>query len=349
MRICFLGSFTGGGTESACFKVANELEKEHTVFILSTRKNKNSFYLNEKIQFSNIRNETMIGKNIEVVLFLKKRKIDVLVTLEAMTGIFSIFPALITGCKHIIWEHANYFQNQGGKYIQKIRQIELELTNAYVVLTKRDLRNFQTHFRSRAYLTYIYNIAPLQAKKQYNLRSKTIISVGHIRKIKNFIVIPDIAKKVFEKHSDWCWKIYGTMKGEEYEKLKLKIKQYGLQDKIIFMGRCENMNIEYQKASMYVMTSLQEGLPMVLLEAKSNKLPLVSFDIETGPSEIIRDGINGYLIPPYEISTMAESICRLIDNNHLRKRFSDNAKLDLDKFEATTIIDHWNKLIENME
>lgn len=348
MRICFLGSFTGGGTESACFKIANELVKVHTVFILSTSKIKNSFYLNEKIQFSNIVNDSLIGKNIEVSYFLIKEKIDVLVTLEAMAGIFSIFPALVTGCKHIIWEHANYYQNQGGKYIQKIRQIELKLTNAYVVLTKRDLKNFQIHFRSKAYLTYIYNIAPPQTDNPYNLESKVIISVGHIRKIKNFIVIPDIAQRVFEKHSDWCWKIYGTMKGEEYEKLKLKIRKYGLQDKIIFMGRCENMNVEYQKASIYVMTSLQEGLPMVLLEAKSNKLPLVSFDIETGPSEIIQDGINGYLIPPYEISTMAESISRLIDNKELRKKFSDNAKLDLDKFETTTIIDHWNKLIESI-
>lgn len=73
MRICFLGSFTGGGTESACFKVANELGKEHTVFILSTRKIKNSFYLNEKIQFSNVTNDTLIGKNIEVVFFKKEK------------------------------------------------------------------------------------------------------------------------------------------------------------------------------------------------------------------------------------------------------------------------------------
>ena len=180
------------------------------------------------------------------------------------------------------------------------------------------------------------------------MESKVIISVGHIRKIKNFIVIPDIAKKVFEKHSDWCWKIYGTMKGEEYEKLELKIKQYGLQDKIIFMGRCEDMNVEYQKASMYVLTSLQEGLPMVLLEAKSNKLPLVSFDIETGPSEIIRDGINGYLIPSYDISKMTESICCLIADNELRESFSDNAGLDLEKFSSERIIGQWNDLIKNV-
>ena len=57
---------------------------------------------------------------------------------------------------------------------------------------------------------------------------------------------------------------------------------------------------------MFVMTSQMEGLPMVLLEAKSWGLPLVSFDIMTGPSDIIQDGINGYLIEEGNIDEMAE-------------------------------------------
>ena len=102
------------------------------------------------------------------------------------------------------------------------------------------------------------------------------------------------------------------------------------------------MEAAYQEASMYVMTSLQEGLPMVLLEAKSNKLPLVSFDIETGPDEIIQDGVNGYLIQPYDTEI---KICRLIENNALRKKFSNNVILDLEKFSHKKILKQWNDLI----
>ena len=87
---------------------------------------------------------------------------------------------------------------------------------------------------------------------------------------------------------------------------------------------------------------------MVLLEAKANGLPLVSFDIETGPDEIIRDGVNGFLIPPYDTEIMAERICQLIENNDLRKRFSDNAKLDLEKFSSDRIIEQWNDLIKDV-
>ena len=350
MRICFIGNFTGGGTESATFKVANELsnDREIKVYVISSGYTEKTFFLNPNVYFHTLKNTTIFRKNREISLFLKKEKIDIIITVEAMTAIITFFPWIMNKCKHIIWEHANYYQNQGSKYIQKIRQLELKTADVYVVLTQRDLFNFKEHFKVKAKMDYIYNIASKQSDNEYDINSKTIISAGHIRKVKNFIVIPDIARIVFAKHPDWCWKIYGATQGEEYEKLVAKVKAYGLQDKIIFCGRCNNMETEYRKAAMYVMTSLQEGLPMVLLEAKSNKLPLVSFDIETGPDEIIRDGINGYLVPSYDIKIMAEKICTLIENDGLRKDFSKSSSLDLEKFDCDVIIDCWKKMLKGM-
>lgn len=194
-------------------------------------------------------------------------------------------------------------------------------------------------------MQYIYNIAAEFKRNTYDTKSKTIISVGHIRRIKNFIAIPEIGKIVFAKHPDWCWKIFGAAEGEEYERIRFKVKEYNLEQNILFCGRSDQMDKEYQRAAMCVMTSLQEGLPMVLLEAKSNGLPLVSFDIQTGPAEIIRDGVNGYLIPPYEIETMAEKICDLIEDRELRRNFSIQSELDVDKFEKENIIEEWEKLV----
>ena len=95
-----------------------------------------------------------------------------------------------------------------------------------------------------------------------------------------------------------------------------------------------------------VMTSRHEGLPMVLLEAKAKKLPLVSFDIETGPSEIIRDNVDGFLVSPFDINAMSEKICKLIENPELRQRFSDNAYGNIDKFKKETIVAKWINLID---
>ena len=85
---------------------------------------------------------------------------------------------------------------------------------------------------------------------------------------------------------------------------------------------------------------------MVLLEAKSWGLPLVSFDIMTGPGEIIRDGVNGYLVPPGDTAALAEKICRLIENEELRRDFSENSQVDIERFDSVEIIEQWEKLIQ---
>ena len=96
------------------------------------------------------------------------------------------------------------------------------------------------------------------------------------------------------------------------------------------------------------MTSQMEGLPMVLLEAKSWGLPLVSFDIMTGPSDIIQDGVNGYLIEEGNIDEMAERIVELIKEDSKRKAFSKESQRDMDKFEMKKITSQWNELVKNL-
>lgn len=346
--ICFCGHFTGGGVENATFLIANSICESFNVFIINTCERSPVFPLNKKIIFSKITAKGILQKNIQFFKFLKKNHINVVISAEALTGLISILPAKLAHCKHIIWEHANYFQNQGVNYIQKVRQFELKHCDAYVVLTKRDKRNFENHFKIKTKLEQIYNIAESQSQHKYDITSKTIISAGHIRKIKNFIVIPEIAKIVFAKHPDWKWEIYGTPAGDEYERIKSKVDEYNLQNNVIFCGRSNNMTEVYKKSAMYVMTSLQEGFPMVLLEAKSNKLPLISFDIETGPDEIIQDGINGFLVKPYDIEEMAERICRLIEEKHLRISMSDNAHLGLENFNQTLILRKWTNLLQKI-
>lgn len=88
---------------------------------------------------------------------------------------------------------------------------------------------------------------------------------------------------------------------------------------------------------------------MVLLEAKAYRLPIVSFDIETGPDEIVDDGVNGYLIEPYNVEEMADRICELIEKPELRKQFSDNAYIGIEKFDKNKIAEKWISVLESLE
>ena len=86
---------------------------------------------------------------------------------------------------------------------------------------------------------------------------------------------------------------------------------------------------------------------MVLLEAKAKKLPSVSFDIHSGPSDIIRDGVDGYLVKPFDVDEMAEKISELIESPALRQQFSDAAWGNLNQFRKETIISQWIELIND--
>ena len=96
------------------------------------------------------------------------------------------------------------------------------------------------------------------------------------------------------------------------------------------------------------MTSRYEGLPLVLLEAKQYGLPIVSFNCPTGPSEIVIDGENGYLINDFDIEEMSNRIIELIKNEKLREDFSKNSMKDTDKFNKDKILKQWIDLIEEL-
>lgn len=104
---------------------------------------------------------------------------------------------------------------------------------------------------------------------------------------------------------------------------------------------------KYKEYSMYVLSSYREGLPLVLLEAKANRLPIVSFDIMTGPREIVRDGIDGILVPLYDLEKMGNAICSLIENEDLRSSMSLKSQENIYKFSKTAILKQWCDLIDS--
>jgi len=96
------------------------------------------------------------------------------------------------------------------------------------------------------------------------------------------------------------------------------------------------------------MTSRTEGLPMVLLEAQVCGLPIVSFDCETGPSDIVADNTNGFLIDCYDIDKMTERISLLCTDYDLRLKFGRNAVENVKKFSPEIINSKWDKLFEEL-
>lgn len=270
----------------------------------------------------------------------------------------SAIAALGTSTKVIFCEHVPIgmlsYDNFKMKFINYIVQKFINnLAYKIVLLTQKDRDNFyinKQHIKKKK-LINIYNFIDkklIKKLKRYCVENKKILTVGRIDYQKGYEYLIEVAKLVFAKHPDWQWHIYGDGETEYKNKIINLIKQNNLQNNIVLQGNHSDIYDLYQNYSFYVMTSRYEGLPMVLLEAKAKKLPIVSFDINSGPSDIVRDGIDGYLIKPFDCNAMADRICELIEKPELRQKFSDNAHGNIYKFSKEEIIKQWCDLIENI-
>ncbi len=354
-NICFFsGDITrSGGTEKVACQIANGLCKTHNVCFVSLCEKTDMFYeLNNSITHEALFDENPDGIRQYAAIvsrlrkYIKKHNIDILIDVDTILDMFSVPAVKFTKTKLIAWEHFNFEETMGNPLRVPIRKHMTKRAEKIVTLTKEDRETYINKLKCPEKIEQIYN--PIKISKSdmpYNTNSKTIISVGRLANQKGFDIMLDVAEKVFEKHPDWEWIVLGN--GDDYEMLDKKRKEKNL-NQVKFLGRKENVSDFLEKSAIYAMTSRYEGFPLVLIEAKAKNLPVVSFSCKTGPSELIEDGVNGYLINCFDVCDMADKICALIENAELRKQFSDKALLDTEKMDYEMIINEWKNLIEKV-
>ena len=117
--------------------------------------------------------------------------------------------------------------------------------------------------------------------------------------------------------------------------------QLGIADVVEFAGFSFDVQTEMRKASAFVMTSVYEGFGLVMIEAMHEGLPCVSFNLPYGPSEIIEDGENGYLINGRDKYDFARKLLLLLNNNDLRKNMAREASKSVLQFSPEQIAEKW--------
>jgi glycosyltransferase involved in cell wall biosynthesis len=163
---------------------------------------------------------------------------------------------------------------------------------------------------------------------------------------KGYDFLLEVIKKISISHSDWEFRIIGD--GPLENKILKQIELSGFKEKISLISSTKFILEEYLNASIFLMTSRKEGLPMVLLEAQVCGLPIVSFDCETGPSDIVVDNANGFLIDCFDIEKMVQKISLLCYDYDLRVKFGKDAVENVKKFSPEAINSKWEKLFEEL-
>lgn len=353
MRICFLeGDMSRtGGTERMTAWLANHLSGDHQVTVLSLRMAGEGvfFPLADGVSHQvlpQFGGRLGILKQIRWIhRYIRENRVDRVINVDMGMGFYGILAARGTHAKTITWEHGNFYNNWGSRLFPHMRRFAAKHSDAVAVLTERDRKNYQENIPGCASLHVIPN--PVERREYaYNSESRTILSVGHLLENKGYHRVVEMAARLLTKHPDWQWIICGE--GPERPRLEQMIREAGIETQMKLPGLVRDMDRMYRDAAMLVMTSDMEGLPMVLLEGKSYGLPLIAFDIMTGPSDIIEDGVNGFLSEPFDLEDMAEKLGRLMEDDALRREMSRNAEVGMDKFSEETILEKWRKLLKEI-
>lgn len=296
--------------------------------------------------------KTLISGSRTLKKYIAQNEIDVIMSIGGNVNFFMWYACRKAKIKKVFCEHINLFSALKSKSNAPMRVLGAKTADKIVTLTEKDREKYIEHFKLSP--NGVISIAnwlddDLLAKSEgvnYDINSKKLVTVGRLNHVKGFDYLIEVAKKVLTRHSDWSWDIWGD--GEEYEQIRQSIKDSGLEDRLLLKGTTDDMYSLYRKYAIYVMTSRLEGLPMVLLEAKANRIPVVSFDCPTGPSELINDGVDGILIPAFDTEKMAEKICELIEDDKKRADFSSHTKDNLHKYQKDSIVNQWVNLVEEL-
>ncbi len=220
--------------------------------------------------------------------------------------------------------------------------------DAVVTLTERDAEEYRELLDTSRGLRVLTmpNGVPDLGGHRATLEDKVVISAGRLSPQKAYDRLLTAWAKVAPQRPDWRLEIYGA--GQDQEKLQRQLTALGLGDSAQLMGRTSELFAKMAGASMFVMTSRREGMPMVLLEAMGVGLPVVAYDCPTGPRELIADGVDGYVVPNGDTDALVARIIELMDDPEKRKRYGEAARAKAAGYDVDALAERWERIFEEL-
>ncbi len=358
-----------GGIEKAVATLANLLCEKYNVEILSVYRlyNEPVFKINDKVNIKYISNikpnkkemkyylkkknfsmffkgiglslKTGYVKYIKTAIYLSKLKTDIIISTRTVHN-FMVSKFVSKTTKKIAWEHNHHNDNK--RYISALVNSCKKMD--YLVNVSKELMGFYQKYLGKK-VCYIPNCLDNIPFKSSKLDSLNIISIGRLSKEKAFDDLLRLFKKVSQQHPNWHLNIVGD--GMEKNDLLAIAKDLKLGDKVTFHGYQDKdfINDLLLDSSIYVMTSKTESFGLVLIEAMSYGVPVLSYTSAQGANEIIDDGINGYLIKDRNEDEMIKKIDLLINDEKQRKKMGKEAKTKAKQYSKENVLKSWNKLI----
>lgn len=233
-----------------------------------------------------------------------------------------------------------------GKIWEQLRQWTYPLADRIVVQTKRAGDYFSSKLQKR--ICVIPNPVLLPPDEQeisdkLSSGKRSLIAMGRLVPQKGFDMLLEAMAKLKDRYPEWTLTILGE--GELRSQLESLRNELGLGDRVHLLGRVKNPHVFLKQADIFIMSSRFEGFPNALCEAMACGLPVISTDCPNGPREIIRDGVDGILVPNEDVSALAAAMERLMYDEKERQSLADRATEVTERFGLEKVMLMWESLI----
>lgn len=373
MRIvyCIAGTRHSGGMERVLANKANWLQRNgHEVAIITTDQHHESpfFHLDASIKcydlainyednnglsfcnkvfhypYKQIRHRRRLAR------LLKEIKADIVVSMFCNEAY--LLPWINDGSQKVLEIHFSRF-----KYLQYNRRgpwrwadllktaVDKWIVRRYskfVVLTEED----KTYWGCCENIAVIPNAVTSAFCAPSLLHQKKVLAVGRLTYQKGYDLLIDAWREVCQANTDWTLVIAGE--GPMEAQLRSRIAKYHLERRVELVGVRKNITNLYAEASIMVLSSRYEGLPMVLLEAQSSGLPIVAFQCKCGPRDVVSDGEDGFLVAEGDVRGLADKLLYLINNPCLRHQFGAMAHRNSKRYSQSLIMRQWEALFNEV-
>ncbi|RAJ16058.1 glycosyltransferase family 4 protein [Arenibacter echinorum] len=349
-------SLGAGGAERVVSTLANTLTTDYEVYIISFIKVVPFYQLHKDVRllhcvdnvppsrniFNALKSNYILLKKINAIV--KKEKIQLLIGFLTSANVLSVLAAKSNSIPCIISERNNPNKNKANKFWKLLKSFSYPKANFLVVQT-REIKEYYASSVDEKKLIILPNpISNELSLKRDNevFKENVILNVGRLTNQK----AQDVLIKSFSEIEDKNWKLLIIGEGPKKKEYEQLIENLDLKNRVIIKSKIQNIDKYYNSSKIFAFTSIFEGFPNALIEAMHFGIPSISTDCPTGPSELIKDGINGFLIPMNNEEVLTEKINQLISREDLRLSFGKNGQKAVDQFKVDAVVKQWNKIIQ---
>lgn len=221
---------------------------------------------------------------------------------------------------------------------QMLKKIQYMFGDGYVFQTEEQAECYRLSVRNN--YTVILNPIIDELPEPTTTIRKEIVTVGRLSTEKNVLGTLNAFQRFYQTHKDFKLILYGS--GPLEDEINKRVEEMGLQNIVSIVKGKTNIAELINGASLFVFNSTNEGMPNALIEAMSVGLPCISSDCPIyGPRALIKDGVNGFLIPVNDDAALYEKMCKVIDNQFLSSNIRTEAIKIRGRLNKETIAAEW--------